>query len=141
VRWTIDPGQSGEPPTIVFSVTAQSGDIAGDRAAPWALDHPGAAALVSSLVAVAGIALVVGWFLSQSSGGAGHDLLGSLWDTMPLIAGVPMFLLGLPAGLGFAGASCATGRGLWGGVTGGLVSAVLSLVLLVVVLPVNGFAL
>ncbi len=123
------------------TVTAQSGDVAGDRATPWALDHPGAAALVSSLVAIAGIALVVGWFLAQHPAGQGPDMLGSLWDTMPLIAGVPMFLLGLPAGLGFAGASCATGRELCGGVTGGFVSVVLSLVLVVVVLPVDGFAL
>ncbi|MBN9374834.1 MAG: hypothetical protein J0I40_05475 [Cellulomonas sp.] len=122
-------------------MTAQSGDVAGDRATPWALDHPGAAALVSALVAIAGIGLVAGWLLAQYPGGQPPDMLGSLWDTMPLIAGLPMLLLGLPAALGFAGASCVTGRELWGGVTGGFVSAVLSLALVVVVLPVNGFAL
>lgn len=120
-------------------MTEQSGDVAGARPTPWVLDHPGAAALVSSLVAIVGIVLVAGWYLSQ--GGPRPDLLDYLRGTMQLSAGALMFLYGLPAALGLAGASFVTGREVWGGVAGGSVSAVLTLALVVVVLPGGGLAL
>jgi hypothetical protein len=122
-------------------VTAQPGDVADDRPTPWALDHPGVAAVVSSLVAIAGIALAVGWLLAQYPGGPQPDLLGALWGVAPLVVGTPMFLVGLPTAVMFAVASCVSGRELGRGIAGGVVAVVLSLILIVVVLPVDGLAL
>ncbi len=122
-------------------MTAQPGDVGDGRSTPWAVDHPGVAALICSLVAVVGSVLMVGWLLTQYPGAPQPDLLGSLRHVVPFVGGAPMVLLGLPAALAFAGASCATGRELWGGVAGGFISVVLTLVSVVVVLPGGGLAL
>lgn len=126
---------------ILTPVTAQPGEVGDGRSTPWAVDHPGVAALICSLVAVVGIVLVVGWLLTQDPAVPQPDILASLRHVVPIVGGAPMVLLGLPAALAFAGASCVTGRELWGGVTGGFISVVLALVAVVVVLPGGGLAL
>ncbi|HEY3438001.1 MAG TPA: hypothetical protein VGK35_09965 [Actinotalea sp.] len=122
-------------------MTADWADVPGGDPIPWVVKHPGAAAVGSSLVAVAGIALAVGWLLAQYPGGPQPDLLGALWSLAPLVVGTPMFLVGLPTAVMFACASCVSGRELGRGVAGGFIAFVLSLILVVVVLPVDGLAL
>lgn len=120
-------------------VTAQSGDVAGARPMPWAVVHPGVAALVSSCAAILGLALVVVGFVARASGTPG-DLLAVLWDALPILVGAVLFLVGLPSALGYCGAACVTGRELWCGVTGGFVAVLVVLGLVGVVLPVDGLA-
>lgn len=121
-------------------VTAQSGDVPGARPVPWAVTHPGVAALVSSGAAVVGLALVVVGLVVRAPGAQG-ELLAVLWDALPIVAGAVLFLVGLPSALGYCGAACVTGRELWSGVTGGFVAVLVVLGLVGVVLPVDGLAL
>lgn len=120
-------------------MTAQSGDAAGDRSDPWALDHPGIAAVVAVIAAIAGLALALAALVGLSDA-APADLFGYLRDGIPLLLGVMMFAAGLPASLGFCGASCATQRELWGGLIGGFVAVMVALGAIGMVLPVQGFA-
>jgi hypothetical protein len=115
-------------------MTAQSGDAAGDRSVPWALDHPGIAAVVSVLAAITGLVLVVAGLAGLTDSTPG-DILGYLWSGIPLLLGALMFVAGLPASFGFCGASCVTQRELWGGLIGGFVGVMVTLVAVGVVLP------
>ena len=51
-------------------VTAQSGDVAGARPVPWSVAHPGVAALASSCAAIAGLTLVVVFWVVRNLPGA-----------------------------------------------------------------------
>ena len=120
-------------------MTAQSGDVARAGSTPWALAHPGVAALVSAVVAIAGFAvLLVG--LAGWAGGGEAGLLGSLWDVIVVVVGAAIFVAALPASLGFCGASGVTQRELWPGLLGGFVTVLFTLGVVGMVLPVHGIA-
>ena len=121
-------------------MTAQPGNIAGDRSAPWVLEHPGVAALVAAFSALVGLAVLLA-ALAGVLGTGQPDMLGQLWNGILVLAGALMFLAGLPASLGFCGASCATERELWAGVLGGLIGVVVTLGLVGIMLPAHGLAL
>lgn len=117
-------------------MTAQSGGLGQAGSVPWALGHPGVAALVSAIATIVGlVGVVVG--LAQRSELAHSGLLGGFWVTALLVVSAVTFVVALPASLGFAGASCATQRELWGGVLGGFITVLTTLVVVGIVLPVH----
>ncbi len=120
-------------------MTAQSGDIARAGSTPWALAHPGLAALVSAIVAIAGFAMLLAGLAGRVSGGEA-GLLGDLWNALLAVVGAATFVTALPASLGFCGASCATQRELWPGLFGGLVTVLTTLAVVGMVIPVHGIA-
>jgi hypothetical protein len=120
-------------------VNAQSGEPWSAASIPWAVGHPGFAALVASAASYAGLACVlVGLAEGANLGRAG--LLGQFWEMVLVVGGAAIFIAALPASLGFAGASCATQRELWPGVVGGFATFVLTLVVLGIMLPARPFA-
>ena len=117
-------------------MTAQSGDLGATGSVPWALGHPGVAALVSSVASVVGlVGVVVG--LAERDAIVRSGMLGGFWSGVLLLVSALVFVVALPASLGFAGASCATQRELWAGVLGGFLTVLLTLGLLGLVLPLH----
>ncbi len=120
-------------------MTAQPSDLGRAGATPWALVHPGLAALVSAVASCAGlVALLVG--LTERSGAGQAGTFGQLWNTALVVVGAAMFVAALPTALGLAGASCATQRELWSGVLGGFVAVLVTLAVVGIVLPVHSAA-
>jgi len=93
--------------------------------------------VASVIAAIAGLALVLAG-LAGLSDVVAADFLGYLRDGIPLLLGVMIFAAGLPASLGFCGASCVTQRELWGGLIGGVAGVIVTLGVLGMVLPVPG---
>lgn len=117
-------------------MSAESGAVA-FGSARWAAGHPGFAALVASVLAHAGVAAIVVAMVLRS-GLTPNDMIDVLWNTVLLVTGAALFLVGLPVSLGFAGASCVTQRELWAGVAGGFATVMLTLCVVAFVGPLNG---
>ncbi len=95
----------------------------------WAEAHPGQAALAATVATYAGLALVAfGASVRVAEVTAGRP--APVWVVPLLIVGAAVFVVALPAALGFAAACCATQRELVGGVVAGLSAAVLAIVVL-----------
>jgi hypothetical protein len=118
-------------------MTALPGDLAGAGFVPWALGHPGRAALLSAVAACAGVVVVIVGLAERDTLGQ-SGMLGQLWLLTLLLAGAGTFLVALPVSLGLAGAACVTQRELWSGVVGGFVAVLVTCTLVGVVLPVQG---
>ncbi|HWB36960.1 MAG TPA: hypothetical protein VHA75_13150 [Rugosimonospora sp.] len=117
-------------------MTAQSGDLAAGSA-QWPTDHPGFSALLAAVAAYAGVAVVV-IGLALHGGVVQDGLIGQFWNGVLVLGGAALFVLGLPASLGFAGASCATQRELWPGVVGGFAATMMTLTAVLLLLPPYG---
>lgn len=119
-------------------MTPQSGDLDGAGWVPWALGHPGRAAVVSAIATCAGLAAVIVG-LTERSALDQSGMLAQLGNLLVVLVGATMFIAALPASLGLAGACCATQRELWWGVVGGFLAILVTLVVVGVMLPVQGF--
>jgi hypothetical protein len=106
--------------------------VATTGATPWAVEHPGAAALASALATYA-VAIGVGIALPVSAAAGGR-----VWPGVLVLVGALLFVAGLPAALGFAGACCATQRELVAGVLAGFLVVLLALVSVALVAPAHG---